>query len=320
MRHSLPILVVMVCLGLVACSPEPKKPLRIGINAWPGYEFLSLADQLGYFKDEGVDIKMIPFQTLADGRRAFEKQQVDIMGGTLTEFYTAREIQGIDPVIFMMVDFSNGGDMLLANKAITNVAALKGKKIGLEVGSIDVLTTANALASAQLSFKDVTLVSLPQPSNIKALLAGEIDAAQTYPPFATEALANPDIVRLFDTSQTPGKIVDILFAQRSSLKGREADYAKIVHAFQRALDYQQQHPVDANRRMAEREGISPAEFEEALAGIKIIAMDQQAAYLEGGKMNGLLRDTHSALISISAIRGPVCGNDCVTDIAIKHQH
>ena len=303
---------------LLGCAPEPKKPIRIGINAWPGYGFLTVAEQLGYFKEAGVEVKLIPFQTLADGRRAFEKNQIDIMGGTLMELYAAREAQGVEPVAIMMADFSNGGDMLLAHKAFTSVAQLKGKKIGLEVGSIDVLTAANALASAQLSFADVALVSLPQPSNIQALLAGEIDAAQTYPPFATEALANPNIVRLFDTSQTPGVIVDVLLAHRAALHGHEAEYAKIVRAFARALQYHATHTEDANRRMAEREGITPAEFADALSGIQIIPTEQQAAYLSaGGKLVPLLAQTHAALTSINAITGKACGAECFSDAAIK---
>ena len=77
-----------------------------------------------------------------------------------------------------------------------------------------------------------------QPLIIKSLLAGDIDAAQTYPPFAMEALANPDIVNLFDTSQTPGVIIDILFTRRSTLTTREADLGKVARAFMRAVQYQ----------------------------------------------------------------------------------
>jgi len=221
-------LFIILTLFLSACSKDSAPALRIGINAWPGYEYLTLAEQMGYYKDEGVEVKLIPFQTLADGRRAFEKGHIDIMAGTLMEFYSTREVAGINPVVFLVADFSNGGDMLLAHKSITSVADLKGKKLGLEAGSVDVLTAANALASAQLGFDDVTLVSLPQPNNIKALLAGDIDAAQTYPPFATKALANPDIIRLFDTSQTPGDIIDIIFTRRTIVNERKDDLAKIA--------------------------------------------------------------------------------------------
>jgi NitT/TauT family transport system substrate-binding protein len=310
-------LIAFFSLFLLGCSITSPQTLRIGINAWPGYEYLTLAKQLGYFKDESLEVKLIPFQTLADGRRAFEKGHVDIIAGTLMEFYTVREIAGIDPIIFFVVDFSNGGDMLLAHKSIANVAALKGKKVGLEAGSVDVLTAANALASAQLGFKDVTLVTLAQPNNIKALLDGDIDAAQTYPPFAIEALANPDIVRLFDSSQTPGVIIDILFTRRSVLTTREADLGKVARAFKRAVQYQKTNKEDAIARMAMREGLSSAEFTDALSDIIIIGGQEQEAYLREGKLVELLQSTHSSLTSINIIQGPVCGAECITDVAIK---
>lgn len=311
------LLVYMLSMCLIGCTPEPKKALRIGINAWPGYEFLSLADQLGYYKEEGVEVKIMPFQTTADTRRAFEKHQIDIMCGTLIEFYTSREAHGVTPVIFMVTDFSNGGDVLLANKAIRNVADLKGKKIGLEIGSVDVLTAANALASAKLGFDDVTLVPLSQPANIKALLAGEIDAAQTYPPFATEAQADPNIVRLFDTSQTPGEIVDILFAHRAELMGNEASFAKIVRAFWRAVEYHRTHTEDANRRMAQREGLTPSEFADAFTGLQIVSADQQKNYLTQGTLLNQLTHTHQALFAIKAISGQACDAQCFSDAALK---
>jgi NitT/TauT family transport system substrate-binding protein len=316
MRSARLCFLIILSLFLSSCSKTTPE-LRIGINAWPGYEYLTLAEQMGYYKDEGVKVKLIPFQTLADGRRAFEKGHIDIMAGTLMEFYSAREVAGINPVVFLVTDFSNGGDMLLAHKSITSVADLKGKKLGLESGSVDVLTAANALASAHLTFNDVTLVSLPQPNNIKALLAGDIDAAQTYPPFATKALSNPDIVRLFDTSQTPGDIIDIIFTHRSIVTEHKEGLAKIARAFERAIQYQNTNSEDAIARMAKREGLTPAEFIDALSGLTIINKQQQATYLQEGKLLELLTDTHAALTSIGVINSPTCGMECFTDIAIK---
>ncbi len=314
--HLIPLfLLAIASIFLTACS-KPTAELRIGINAWPGYEYLTLADQLGYYQDEGLKVKLTPFQTLADGRRAFEKGHIDVMAGTLMELYTAREIAGINPVVFLVADFSDGGDMLLAHKSITKVSELKGKKLGLEAGSVDVLTAANALASEQLSFNDVTLVSLPQPNNIKALLAGDIDAAQTYPPFATKALASPNIIRLFDTSQTPGNIIDILFAHQSIVKERGGDLAKLARAFERAIQYQKTNEADAIARMAKREGLSSEEFKDALSGLKIINQQEQADYLQGDKLLALLHSTHTALSSIGVIDKPPCNKECFTDVAL----
>jgi len=316
MRSLMFFLAIIFSMLPLGCGQKPAPPLRIALNAWPGYEFLFLADQLGYFKEEGVEVKLIPFQTLADGRRAFEKRQVDVMGGSLVELYTSREIAQLEPTVFLVADFSNGSDMLLARKAFPDVLSLKGKKLALEIGTLDVLTASNALASAGLTFKDVQLVPMPQPNAIKALIAGEIDAVQTYPPFATEALASAKTTKLFDSSQTPGEVADVLIAHRSSLAERGEDYGRLVRAFYRARQYHAAHPDDANHRMAERERIKPAEFVEALSGIQLMGFDDQPRYLGQGKLARMLTNIHLILTKIDAIKGPPCGAECMSTLAI----
>lgn len=66
------------CLGF-ACSKS--KRLRIGIDPWPGYEVLYLADRRDLYGD--LDVEIIEFTTLEDVRAAFEAVQIDVMCGTL---------------------------------------------------------------------------------------------------------------------------------------------------------------------------------------------------------------------------------------------
>ena len=47
-------------LLLAACTrQEPRPPLRIAVNVWPGYDTLWLADQLGYTAEEGVAVRIL---------------------------------------------------------------------------------------------------------------------------------------------------------------------------------------------------------------------------------------------------------------------
>ena len=51
-----------ICRGLLAallsalsaCGESPPPPLRIATNPWSGYEFLHLAEERGYFAEEGA--------------------------------------------------------------------------------------------------------------------------------------------------------------------------------------------------------------------------------------------------------------------------
>ena len=68
---------------VTGCGQAPQPPVRIGINFWPGYEFLYLAEKQGFFKQEGVPVELIQFSSMGDARRAFERGQVDAMAVTL---------------------------------------------------------------------------------------------------------------------------------------------------------------------------------------------------------------------------------------------
>ncbi len=42
---------VVLALFLFLAGCERRHPLRMGLNVWPGYEFLYLAQELGYYKE-----------------------------------------------------------------------------------------------------------------------------------------------------------------------------------------------------------------------------------------------------------------------------
>ena len=52
-------------LVLASCAPKDPAPLRIGINAWPGYEFIYLAQVQGYYKDVGIAVDIVEFNSLS---------------------------------------------------------------------------------------------------------------------------------------------------------------------------------------------------------------------------------------------------------------
>lgn len=304
------LLILLLCLLLLSCE-QPKPPLRIGLNAWPGYEFLYLANHLKYYQALGLDVQIIPFSTLGDGRRAFERGQVDVLGTTLLEPLMARELAPVEPVAFYVADYSNGADMLIARKSIQDVAGLRGKRLGLETGTVDVLTAGLALRSAQMGFADVELRNLTQPQAVNAYLRGELDAIQTYPPFSQSVLRSEDAHVVFDTSRSPGNVVDVLVTHKDMVRTRRDDLIKLVRAFHQAQQYHRAHPAEANAIMAIREGISAAEFADSLQGIQLVYLQDQAGYFQQGKLGRLFQTTHQTLQSLSLLKQDPCGIACM---------
>jgi NitT/TauT family transport system substrate-binding protein len=133
LRWWLPVLVLVVgaatWAGVRLMTPA-LPPLRIGINAWPGYEFLYLAQEKGFFRDAGIDVRLVEFNSLSDARRAYEREQIDGLGTAIIEVLQAREVPDRHLQIVSVVDYSDGADVVLAKPAITDQATLRGSPRG----------------------------------------------------------------------------------------------------------------------------------------------------------------------------------------------
>lgn len=298
-------LLVVLLFTLNACGKSPAPPLRIATNPWSGYEFLHLAEELGYFTQEGVSVRLVEFTSLGDARRAFERGQVDAWGATLVELLFSREQSPRHAQVFMVTDFSNGADMLLARPPIVQVAELRGRRVAVEPATTDVLLLAIALKSAGLRFDEIELTPLPQNLMVRALQSGEVDAVCTYPPLATTILRAGLAGKIFDSTQAPQQIIDVLAADQELLAQRADAFAAIIRAFERARRYAETHPDHAHALMARREGLSVEEFRQALSGIRIVAWHEQGDYLaENGYLLPALQAADRALRALGLLKGP----------------
>lgn len=246
---------------VVAGCPQPvQEPIRIGINTWPGYELLHLASRLGYFEDEGVSVRILEFTSLADCRRALERGQLDGAGTTIVELVEARDNGRGDLRLVMAFDYSNGGDVILAQPKIDSIKQLKGASVAVEHGSVGVYVLGRALADAGLKLSDVTVHSMDQLSGDEAFRKGEVDAYVSYPPFSTAILASGGANRLFDTSQIPGDVLDVLVLDERTLTQRTDDVRRLFNAYDRAATFVARNPEQAYAMMAQREQVTSAEF------------------------------------------------------------
>ncbi len=281
-----------------ACSNVPPSILRLGYNSWPAYELFALAEQLGYYRQLGLAIQLVEFTSLGDSRRAFERGQIDVAAGTAVELLTAASALRQPVQTFFLTDISEGADYLIAHSSITNLSGLQGKRVAVEPGSLNLLLLHLALKSAQMSLRDVTLVPIPQVGMPMAFDKGEVDAVVVYPPVSEHFLAHetlhPKI--LFDSSQTSGAIVDLLYANQDTITHRAGELAALVAGIELARAYTQQHQDDAYARMAARTSTPRGNFERDMQGLRLLPLaDQLERFRPGGSLELTLSNTLDAL-------------------------
>ena len=305
--RRLALLVSLATLSLsFGCTPAPSAALRVGINPWPGYEFMFLAQEKGFYRDAGLEVRLIEFSSLSDARRAFERGQIDAMGTTVVEVLQVRDQSARSPEVVQVVDYSNGADVILARPCIANSAGLRGARIGVELGSLGVYMLARGLEKNGLGLADVKLIAMDQLSMEEAFRKGELDALVTYPPVSIKLLRGSLVHPVFSSAEIPGEVLDVIAVEAQINRERPADVAKFLRAFERAIAYTEQNPQEAYRIMAAREGLTPAEFAMALTeGVKVLGAADQAAFLQpGGKLGAVIDATDRILRQSAQIKGP----------------
>lgn len=285
------------------CDFSAPASLRLGFNPWPGYELFMLAEQLGYYRQLGLDVQLVEFTSLGDSRRAFERQQIDVAAGTAVELLTAAYTLQQPVQAFFLTNISVGADYLIAQPQFASAADLKGRRVAVEPGSLNLLLLDLALQDAArsgtaLKLQDLELVPMAQNSMPSAFVRREVEAVVVYPPVADELLRLvPERARiLFDSGKTPDFILDLLYASRASLEQRAGELARLVQGFEMARRYTQAHPDDAHARMAARTGRKRDDFERDMQGLKLVPLVEQSELLRpGGTVERVLRASLQAL-------------------------
>ncbi len=267
--------IALVSLMISGCSKASLDTLRIAINLWPGYEPLYLARDLGYFDD--TPIQIVEYGSNAERVRAYRNGEIEMTSSSMN---TVLEIAQTNPDtrVFLIADFSAGADVVLAQPEIQDLQSLKGKKIGLEASTLGVFLLTRTLEQVNLSLSDVETVSLEIPEQEAEFSQKNVDAVVTYGSTRANLLAQ-GAKPLFDTSQLPGEIVDVLIGSEKLLKTHPQQMKVLGHAWFRAIDYLQENPQDAARRIAKRQGITPEQFLESLEGVRFIQLAENKQLL-----------------------------------------
>jgi len=273
-------LLVLAPLALWAPGKTNLEPrLRLAINPWPGYELLYLASVRKFFEQEGLNVELIQFSTLDDARRSYERGQVDAIATTLVDVVQIFHDTGEMPKIVLVVDYSDGGDAIVARQQrARDIKSLKGKTVAVEQ-MFGRFVLDRALNRHGLELDDVRILETSVMGASRLLERGSADAIVTYAPYIVDALKVSGTKVIFSTKDSPEQVFDVVATRTEHLKRIPHLQLKLARVWKRAMEYLQSDADTALEIMARRERVSVPEFKKALADVKLIAAEQQAAML-----------------------------------------
>lgn len=235
-------------------AAQAAEPLRIGYVFAMANAPALIAEQQGYYKDEGLEVDL---KALGDGpviQQALAAGELDVayVGTPPVYQWYAR---GLKSVILAKVNYGQAAVLAGSQSGIDSLQQLKGHKLaGVKKGSgMDVLLRGYVLQEhAGLDpEKDLDIIDLP-PGNMNAALdRGIVDAAFSWEPFVSQALLRGSARLLLDVNQAlPQYPWYVVIGLPKTLKERPDDVVKLLRAHRRAIDFLNQHPDQANQIIA----------------------------------------------------------------------
>ncbi|TAG54665.1 MAG: nitrate ABC transporter [Oscillatoriales cyanobacterium] len=282
------IATVTLCTVILASCTKAEAPLRVGANVWPGYETLYLARSLGYY--DNTPIRLVDYPSGTEEVRAYRNGEIEAAGISIDQALVLAATNP-DVKIVVVMDFSNGGDVILGKPEIPNLQGLKNRPVGVESTALGAFIITRALEQKGMSPKDIKIVSLGVSEHERAFKDGKVDAVVTFGYARTKLLA-VGAKQLFDSSQIPGEIVDVLIVRDDVINKQPKALQALVDGRFRALDYLTKNPQDAASRIAPRTGVTPEQFLESLKGLSSPSLQENQKLLgktDPSLLNGVKR-------------------------------
>ncbi len=258
---------VSLSFALLTAAPAAHATVKVGVSDWPGWVAWYVAEQKGFFKKHGADVKLVWFANYTDSISALSAGQIDANSQTWSDTM-APLAKGIALKTILVNDNSAGNDALMVSPKIKSMADLKGKSVALEEFSVSHFLLTMALSKNGMSLKDVKVVNLSAGDAAAAFLAGRVDAAVVWNPWVNKIQTSGKGKPLFTSKEVPGMIPDLLVAQEKSVKANRKDYLGMIKAWYETEKFIRENPDEATKIMAKVVSMPPAEYKIFLPGTR----------------------------------------------------
>jgi NitT/TauT family transport system substrate-binding protein len=242
---------VLAVMGTThAQTPEKKQvTLAVGGKTSLYYLPLTIAERLGHFKEQGLDVTINDFRGGAQSLQALAGGSVDVVTGAY-EHTIRMQAKGQD--VRALIELGRFPGIVLGIRkdranAYKSPADLKGMKIGVSApGSSTNFFVMYLLAKAGLKPTDASYIGVGiGPSVIAAVIKGEIDAVSNLEPMMTKLELEGQIKVVADTRTEEGtraifggsNPAAVLYAKQDFIARNPNTVQALVNAFYKTLKW-----------------------------------------------------------------------------------
>lgn len=164
-----------------------------------------------------ISIDVVQINDYVESINQYTAGQFDACTMTNMDALTIPAAGGVDSTALIVGDFSNGNDAVIL-KGKESLADIKGQKVNLVELSVSHYLLARGLESVGMSEADVQVVNTSDADMVAVYGTDGVTAVTTWNPLVSEILSMPNSHKVFDSSQIPGEIIDLLVINTETLK------------------------------------------------------------------------------------------------------
>lgn len=211
---------LLVTAALLPGTLVAKESFRIAWSIYVGWMPWGYGAESGivdkWADKYGIDIEIVQINDYVESINQYTAGGFDGCVMTNMDALTIPAAGGVDSTALIVGDFSNGNDAVIL-KDKTELKDIAGQDVNLVELSVSHYLLARALESVGLSERDVEVVNTSDADLVAAFGAGGISAVVTWNPLVFEILEMPDTTKVFDSSQIPGEIIDLMVVNTETL-------------------------------------------------------------------------------------------------------
>ncbi|MFC3969995.1 putative urea ABC transporter substrate-binding protein [Rhizobium lemnae] len=208
----------------------PKKEFKVAWSIYVGWMPWGYAADHGIVKKwadrYGIKIDVTQFNDYVESMNQFTAGAFDAVTLTNMDAISIPAAGGVDTTAVIVGDFSNGNDaVILKNK--DKLADIKGQNVNLVEFSVSHYLLARALESIGSLEREVKVVNTSDADMVAAYKTPDVTSVVTWNPLVSTILEDPTAKKVFDSSQIPGEIIDLMVANTDVLKDNP-DFGKAL--------------------------------------------------------------------------------------------
>lgn len=261
------ILVGILAVVLGGCgkadAPQAAKLQELTIGTMPDVDSIPfiIAQEKGYFQEEGLTVNIKAFKSAMDRDSALQSGNLD---GAISDMLAVvfAKSGGFDVKI---TSLTSGSYKLIAgaNETASSVQELKGKEVAVSKNTIIEYVTDRILAESGMPDSAIHKVVIPQiPTRLEMLQNGKLPAATLPEPMASIMLKNGG--KLLSSSDQLGIYPGILLFTGKAVAEKKAELQAMYRAYNKAIVYLETEPQEKYIDLLIEKGGFPASVKGAL--------------------------------------------------------